>query len=92
MNPNELVSKRMALMFEVDNGGWARPKVHCDFCGGVVENYGYGIALLLLLAAFLLLSACAATSTGKEDDPHFFGAAGGANGGGGATSGMSFSW
>jgi hypothetical protein len=32
--------------FEVDNDGRARPKIRCDSCGGVIENYGDGVALL----------------------------------------------
>jgi hypothetical protein len=34
----------MALVFEVENDGRARPKIRCDSCGGVVERDG--VALL----------------------------------------------
>jgi hypothetical protein len=46
MKPNEVALRRMAFIFEVDNDGLARPKIHCDSCGGVIENYGDGVALL----------------------------------------------
>ena len=36
----------MALVFEVENDGRARPKIRCDSCGKVIENYGDGVALL----------------------------------------------
>jgi hypothetical protein len=36
----------MALVFQVDNEGHARPKIRCDSCGGVIENYANGVALL----------------------------------------------
>jgi hypothetical protein len=36
----------MALIFQVDNEGHARPKIRCDSCGGVIENYADGVAVL----------------------------------------------
>lgn len=36
----------MALIFQVDEKGHARPKIRCDSCGGVIENYAGGVALL----------------------------------------------
>ena|SRR6476620_7860490 len=36
----------MALIFQVDDTGHARPKIRCDTCGGVIENYTDGVALL----------------------------------------------
>jgi hypothetical protein len=36
----------MALIFQVDDEGHARPKIRCDTCGGVIENYTDGVALL----------------------------------------------
>jgi hypothetical protein len=36
----------MALIFQVDDEGHARPKIRCDSCGGVIENYADGVALL----------------------------------------------
>ena len=36
----------MALIFQVDDKGHARPKIRCDSCGGVIENYADGVALL----------------------------------------------
>jgi hypothetical protein len=36
----------MALIFQVDDEGQARPKIQCDSCGGVIENYADGVALL----------------------------------------------
>ena len=44
--PNEVALRRMALIFEVENDGRARPKIRCDCCGGVIQNYGDGVALL----------------------------------------------
>jgi len=35
----------MALKFYVDDKGRARPKISCDVCGGVIENYSDGIAI-----------------------------------------------
>ena len=36
----------MALIFQVDNQGQPRPKIQCDSCKGVIENYTDGVALL----------------------------------------------
>jgi hypothetical protein len=36
----------MALIFQVDDEGHARPKIRCDSCGGVIENHADGVALL----------------------------------------------
>lgn len=36
----------MALIFQVDEEGHVRPKIRCDSCGGVIENYADGVALL----------------------------------------------
>ena len=36
----------MALIFQIDDEGHARPKIRCDSCGGVIENYADGVALL----------------------------------------------
>ncbi|MBV9297683.1 MAG: hypothetical protein JO066_01800 [Verrucomicrobia bacterium] len=36
----------MALIFQVDDQGHPRPKVRCDSCGGIIENYADGVALL----------------------------------------------
>jgi hypothetical protein len=36
----------MALIFQVDDEGQARPKIQCDSCGGVIEKYADGVALL----------------------------------------------
>jgi hypothetical protein len=36
----------MALIFQVDDKGRARPKIRCDSCGGVIDNYADGVALL----------------------------------------------
>jgi hypothetical protein len=35
----------MALVFQVDEDGHAGPKIRCDSCGGVIENYADGVAL-----------------------------------------------
>jgi hypothetical protein len=35
----------MALIFQVDDEGHARPKISCDVCGGVIENHSGGIAI-----------------------------------------------
>lgn len=35
----------MALKFYVDDKGRARPKISCDVCGGVIEDYSGGIAI-----------------------------------------------
>ena len=36
----------MALIFQVDHEGRARPKIRCDSCGGIIDNYADGVALL----------------------------------------------
>jgi hypothetical protein len=36
----------MALMFELDKDGDSRPKIRCDSCGGVIENYADGFATI----------------------------------------------
>src|SRR5260221_7247268 len=36
----------MALIFQVDDEGHARPKIRCDSCGRVIENHADGVALL----------------------------------------------
>jgi hypothetical protein len=36
----------MAFVFEVDKDGRPRPKIRCDGCGGVIENYADGVATL----------------------------------------------
>jgi hypothetical protein len=36
----------MAFVFEVDKNGQVRPKIRCDSCGGVIENYADGVATL----------------------------------------------
>ena len=36
----------MALIFQVDDEGHARPKIRCDSCGGVIENHADGVVLL----------------------------------------------
>ena len=41
----------MALIFQVDDEGRAQPKIRCDSCGGVIENYTNGVALLDTAAA-----------------------------------------
>ena len=46
MKAHEVALRHMALIFEVDNDGRPRPKIRCDSCGGVIENYGDGVALL----------------------------------------------
>jgi len=35
----------MALIFQVDSEGHARPEIRCGSCGGVIENYADGVAL-----------------------------------------------
>lgn len=37
--------KPMALIFQVDDKGHARPKISCDACGKVIENHSGGIAI-----------------------------------------------
>jgi hypothetical protein len=36
----------MALVFQVDDKGRVGPKIRCDQCGGIIENYADGVALL----------------------------------------------
>ncbi|HEV3209102.1 MAG TPA: hypothetical protein VGY91_02470 [Chthoniobacterales bacterium] len=36
----------MAFIFQVDKNGHTRPKIRCDSCGGVIENYADGFATL----------------------------------------------
>jgi hypothetical protein len=36
----------MALIFQVDGKGHLDPKIRCDNCGGIIENYTDGVALL----------------------------------------------
>jgi hypothetical protein len=36
----------MALIFQIDDKGRARPKIQCDSCGGIIEDYTAGVALL----------------------------------------------
>jgi hypothetical protein len=36
----------MALIFELDKEGDIRPKIRCDSCGGVIENYADGFATM----------------------------------------------
>jgi hypothetical protein len=36
----------MALIFELDKDGHTRPKIRCDSCGGVIENYADGFATI----------------------------------------------
>jgi hypothetical protein len=35
----------MALIFQVNDKGQARPKISCDACGNVIENHSGGIAI-----------------------------------------------
>jgi hypothetical protein len=35
----------MPLIFQVDDEGRARPKIRCDSCGGVIDDYAAGVAL-----------------------------------------------
>ena len=44
MKPNEVALRSMALIFEVEKDGRARPKIRCDCCGGVIDRDG--VALL----------------------------------------------
>jgi hypothetical protein len=46
MEPNEVALRPMALVFEVEKDGRARPKIRCDGCGGIIKNYSDGVALL----------------------------------------------
>jgi hypothetical protein len=36
----------MALIFQVDNESHVRAKVQCDQCGGIIENYADGVAVV----------------------------------------------
>jgi hypothetical protein len=36
----------MAFVFAVDKNGQARPKIRCDSCGAIIENYAEGVATL----------------------------------------------
>jgi hypothetical protein len=36
----------MALIFQADNKGQVRPKIRCDSCGGIIDNYTKGVAVL----------------------------------------------
>jgi hypothetical protein len=36
----------MALIFQVDDESHVRAKIRCDHCGGVIENYSEGVAVL----------------------------------------------
>jgi hypothetical protein len=36
----------MGLIFQVDNESHVRAKVQCDQCGGVIENYADGVAVV----------------------------------------------
>jgi len=36
----------MAFIFQVDENGKTSPKIRCDGCGGVIENYADGFATL----------------------------------------------
>jgi hypothetical protein len=36
----------MALIFQVDDEGHVGPKIRCDSCGGTIENYEDGVAVL----------------------------------------------
>jgi hypothetical protein len=36
----------MALIFQVDQDGHTRPKIRCDSCEGVIENYADGFVSL----------------------------------------------
>jgi hypothetical protein len=36
----------MAFIFQVDKNGHPRPKIRCDACGGIIENYADGFATL----------------------------------------------
>ena len=36
----------MALTLQVDDDGQVRPKIRCDSCGGIIDDYGKGVALL----------------------------------------------
>jgi hypothetical protein len=36
----------MAFVFEIDKNGQARPKIRCDACGGIIDDYAHGVATL----------------------------------------------
>jgi hypothetical protein len=36
----------MGLIFKIDNEGHAQPEIQCDNCGGTIENFADGVALL----------------------------------------------
>jgi hypothetical protein len=36
----------MALILRVDDDGQVRPKIRCDGCGGIIDNYTKGVAVL----------------------------------------------
>lgn len=36
----------MALTFQVDDKGQLDPKIRCDGCGAIIENYAGGVALV----------------------------------------------
>jgi hypothetical protein len=36
----------MALIFQVDNESHVRAKLQCDQCGGIIENYADGVAVV----------------------------------------------
>jgi hypothetical protein len=36
----------MALIFQVDDESHVSPKIRCDNCGAIIENYADGVALL----------------------------------------------
>jgi hypothetical protein len=36
----------MALILQVDDKGQVRPKIRCDSCGGIIDNYAKGVARL----------------------------------------------
>jgi hypothetical protein len=36
----------MALIFQVDDKGHPSPRIRCDKCGGIIENYADGVAVL----------------------------------------------
>jgi hypothetical protein len=36
----------VALTFQVDDKGQLDPKIRCDGCGGIIENYAGGVALV----------------------------------------------
>jgi|SRR5580692_11529694 hypothetical protein len=36
----------MAFIFQVDDEGHPSPRICCDKCGGIIENYADGVAIL----------------------------------------------